>query len=148
KPIAAEAKPAGAGTAVPLVEQPGFTDAAHVVEFEPLRNIAIGAETPWGIGAPLGELLPGTSTVRYAEPDVPADPGAGAGTRPLVLVVRDLHRHEWMRSAVQRALAARPDAVVVELGVPELVTGSVHLATHGATRASGWAAAEVLTGTR
>ncbi|MGW3808216.1 glycoside hydrolase family 3 protein [Micromonospora sp. NPDC005113] len=123
-----------------------LTRAAHVVEFEPPRNIAIGAETPWGIGAPLAELLPGTSTVRYAEPDVPGDPGAGADGRPLVLVVRDLHRHDWMRAAVQRALAARPDAVVVELGVPELVTGAVHLATHGATRASGQAAAEVLTG--
>ncbi|PWR07080.1 sugar hydrolase [Micromonospora acroterricola] len=134
---------AGAGTvALPL------TRAAHVVEFEPPRNIAIGAETPWGIGVPLAELLPGTSAVRYAEPDVPADPGAGAGGRPLVLVVRDLHRHDWMRAAVQRALATRPDAVVVELGVPELVTGAVHLATHGATRASGQAAAEVLTGAR
>ena len=79
---------------------------------------------------------------------MPADPGAGAGGRPLVLVVRDLHRHDWMRAAVHRALAARPDAVVVELGVPELVTGAVHLATHGATRASGRAAAEVLTGAR
>ncbi|MBG6066582.1 glycoside hydrolase family 3 protein [Micromonospora ureilytica] len=135
---------AGPGTTVALP----LTRAAHVVEFEPLRNIAIGAETPWGIGGPLGELLPGTSTVRYAEPDVPADPGAGADARPLVLVVRDLHRHDWMRAAVHRALAVRPDAVVVELGVPELVTGAVHLATHGATRASGRAAAEVLTGAR
>ncbi|RLP88413.1 glycoside hydrolase family 3 protein [Micromonospora sp. CV4] len=125
-----------------------LTRAAHVVEFEPPRNIAIGAETPWGIASPLRELLPGTSTVRYAEPDVPGDPGAEADGRPLVLVVRDLHRHDWMRAAVQRALAARPDAVVVELGVPELVTGAVHLATHGATRASGQAAAEVLTGAR
>ncbi|WP_405434158.1 glycoside hydrolase family 3 protein [Micromonospora sp. NBC_00617] len=123
-----------------------LTRSAYVVEFEPPRNIAIGAETPWGIGEPLGELLPGTTTVRHAEPDVPADPGAAAGDRPLVLVVRDLHRHEWMRAAVRRALSARPDAVVVELGVPELVTGAVHLATHGATRASGQAAAEVLTG--
>ncbi|MFF5053177.1 glycoside hydrolase family 3 protein [Micromonospora sp. NPDC000663] len=123
-----------------------LTRPAYVVEFEPPRNIAIGAETPWGIGEPLGELLPGTDTVRYAEPDVPADPGAPAGGRPLVLVVRDLHRHDWMRDAVRRAVAARPDAVVVELGVPELVTGAVHLATHGATRASGRAAAEALTG--
>ena len=135
---------AAPGTTVALP----LTRAAHVVEFEPLRNIAIGAETPWGIGGPLAELLPGTSTVRYAEPDVPADPGAGADGRPLVLVVRDLHRHDWMRAAVHRALAVRPDAVVVELGVPELVTGAVHLATHGATRASGRAAAEVLTGAR
>jgi beta-N-acetylhexosaminidase len=63
-------------------------------------------------------------------------------------VVRDLHRHDWMRDAVSRALAARPDAVVVELGVPELVTGAVHVATHGATRASALAAAELLAGAR
>ncbi|RKN16117.1 glycoside hydrolase family 3 protein [Micromonospora musae] len=122
--------------------------AAYVVEFEPPRNIAIGAETPWGIGAPLSRLLPGTTTHRYAEPDVPADPVAGAGDRPVVLVVRDLHRHDWMRAGVRRALAARPDAVVIELGVPELVVGAVHVATHGATRAAGLAAAELLTGAR
>ncbi|MGN9777303.1 glycoside hydrolase family 3 protein [Micromonospora sp. H33] len=119
---------------------------AHVVEFEPPRNIAIGSETPWGLAAPLADVLPGTTAVRYAEADVPGDPTTGAAGRRVVLVVRDLHRHRWMRAAVDRALAARPDAVVVELGVPELVTGRVHVATHGATRAAAAAAAEVLTG--
>ncbi|MFI7607230.1 glycoside hydrolase family 3 protein [Micromonospora sp. NPDC049366] len=131
---------ASVGVRLPL------TGPAHVVEFEPPRNIAIGAETPWGIGAPLTDLLPGTTTRRYAEPDVPVDPTAGADGRPVVLVVRDLHRHDWMRAALTRALAARPDAVVVELGVPELVAGPVHIATHGATRACARAAAEVLAG--
>ncbi|MGC4893624.1 glycoside hydrolase family 3 protein [Micromonospora sp. DT31] len=121
---------------------------AHVVEFAPPRNIAIGEETPWGIAAPLAHLMPGTTTVRYAADAVPADPGTGPADRPLVLVVRDLHRHDWMRAAVGRALAARPDAVVVELGVPEVVTGAVHLATHGATAAAARAAAELLAGTR
>ncbi|SCL33327.1 beta-N-acetylhexosaminidase [Micromonospora nigra] len=120
---------------------------AHVVEFEPPRNIAIGAETPWGIGEPLAALLPATTCVRYARSGVPADPTAGAAGRPVVLVVRDLHRHDWMRAAVVRALAARPDAVVVELGVPELVVGARHVATHGATRAGARAAAELLSGT-
>ncbi|SCL30013.1 beta-N-acetylhexosaminidase [Micromonospora inyonensis] len=124
-----------------------LTAPAHVVEFAPPRNIAIGAETPWGVGAPLAELLPGTTTVRYAEADVPADPAAGPRDRPLVLVVRDLHRHGWMRAAVERALVARPDAVVVELGLPVLVTGRVHVATHGASRSGARAAAEILTGT-
>lgn len=64
-----------------------------------------------------------------------------------MLVVRDLHRHDWMRTAVRRAIAARPDAVVVELGVPALVAGVVHVATHGATRAAARAAAELLAGT-
>ncbi|MCP3781935.1 glycoside hydrolase family 3 protein [Micromonospora sp. A3M-1-15] len=121
---------------------------AHVVEFAPPRNIAIGEETPWGIAAPLAALTPGTTTARYAREEVPADPSAGTAGRPLVLVVRDLHRHDWMRDAVSRALATRPDAVVVELGVPELVTGAVHVATHGATRAAAVAAAELLAGAR
>ncbi|WP_428966627.1 glycoside hydrolase family 3 protein [Micromonospora fluostatini] len=119
---------------------------AHVVEFEPPRNIAIGPETPWGLAAPLADLVPGTTGVRFAEADVPADPAAGSAGRPLVLVVRDLHRHGWMRAAVERALAARPDAVVVELGVPALVVGRLHLATHGATRVASRAAVELLTG--
>jgi beta-N-acetylhexosaminidase len=123
-----------------------LTTPAHVVEFEPTRNIAIGPETPWGIAGPLTDLLPGTTTARYAATEVPADPTAGTAGRPVVLVVRDLHRHDWMRAAVARALAIRPDAVVVELGVPELVTGAVHVATHGATRAAARAAAELLTG--
>ncbi|RIV37859.1 glycoside hydrolase family 3 protein [Micromonospora radicis] len=120
--------------------------AAHVVEFAPPHNIAIGTDTPWGVATPLAELLPGTTGARYTEAVTPADPAADATGRPLVLVVRDLHRHAWMRAAVDRALAVRPDAVVVELGVPALVTGAVHLATHGATRAAGRAAAELLSG--
>ncbi|MGW0506238.1 glycoside hydrolase family 3 protein [Micromonospora sp. NPDC003241] len=120
---------------------------AHVVEFHPPHNIAIGAETPWGVAAPLTALVPGTTSARYARGEVPTDPALGAVGRPLVLVVRDLHRHDWMRSAVDRVLADRPDAVVVELGVPALVTGTVHVATHGATRAAGRAVAELLAGT-
>ncbi|GAA2699780.1 glycoside hydrolase family 3 protein [Micromonospora olivasterospora] len=120
--------------------------APHVVEFAPPRNIAIGAETPWGVAAPLADLLPGTTSVRLGAADLPAEPAAGAAGRPLVLVVRDLHRHDWMRAAVRDALAVRPDAVVVELGVPALVTGAVHVATHGATRACARAAAELLAG--
>ncbi|MEV2240844.1 glycoside hydrolase family 3 N-terminal domain-containing protein [Micromonospora sp. NPDC049891] len=123
-----------------------LTGPSHVVEFQPPHNIAIGSETPWGVAEPLTALVPGTTSVRYVEHSVPADPTVGATGRPLVLVVRDLHRHAWMRDAVDRALAARPDAVVVELGVPALVTGAVHVATHGATRAAGRAAAELLGG--
>ena len=126
----------------------------HVVEFVPPRNIAIGAETPWGVGAPLDVLLPGTTSVRLSADDLAGVPDpvapvlAGAGGRPLVLVVRDAHRHPWVAEAVARTLAVRPDAIVVEMGVPVSITGGVHLATYGATRACGQAAAEVIAGTR
>jgi len=125
----------------------------HVVEFAPPRNIAIGAETPWGVGAPLGSLLPGTTSVRLSAgdlagvTDVAGHVLAGAGARPLVLVVRDVHRHPWVADALRAALAVRPDAIVVEMGVPVAVSGGVHLATYGATRACGQAAAEIIAGT-
>jgi beta-N-acetylhexosaminidase len=126
---------------------------AHVVEFAPPRNIAIGAETPWGVGAPLDDLLPGTTSVRLTADDLaglpdPAAPVlAGATGRPLVLVARDVHRHPWVADAVERVLEVRPDAIVVEMGVPVRVLGGVHIATYGATRALGLAAAELIAGT-
>jgi beta-N-acetylhexosaminidase len=125
----------------------------HVVEFAPPRNLAIGAETPWGVGAPLGELVPGSTWIRLSADDLagvpdPAAPVlAGAAGRPLVLVVRDAHRHPWVAEALETTLGVRPDAIVVEMGVPMLVTGGVHVATYGATRACGQAAAEVIAGT-
>ncbi|HWG97999.1 MAG TPA: glycoside hydrolase family 3 protein [Pilimelia sp.] len=155
---------------VPLLP---LTTAAHVVEFAPARNIAIGAETPWGLGEPLAGLLPGTTTVRLdaadltprggngSAPHSAAADGAGrdhaaldsaaldaaalrpADGRPLVVVVRDVHRHPWMARALAHLRSARPDAVVVEMGVPA-ATGQVHLATYGATRANAQAAAELL----
>jgi beta-N-acetylhexosaminidase len=125
---------------------------AHVVEFAPPRNIAIGAETPWGVGAPLDDLLPGTTSVRLTADDLAGLPDpvapvlAGAGGRPLVLVTRDVHRHAWLADVLERVLEVRPDAIVVEMGVPVTVLGGVHIATYGATRACGLAAAEVIAG--
>ncbi|GIF13191.1 glycoside hydrolase family 3 N-terminal domain-containing protein [Actinoplanes teichomyceticus] len=124
----------------------------HVVEFAPPRNIAIGSETPWGIGAPLAEMLPGTTSVRFDRDELAelGDPAgvvlAGSAGRPLVLVVRDVHRHPWIEDTLAGVLAARPDAIVVEMGIPIRVLGGVHIATFGATRACGLAAAELIAG--
>jgi beta-N-acetylhexosaminidase len=137
----------GAANVLPL------SGPAHVVEFAPPRNIAIGAETPWGVGTPLDGLRPGTTSIRLTADDLAGVPDpsaavlAGAADRALVLVVRDLHRHPWVADAVTATLAVRPDAVVVEMGLPEAVVGAVHVATYGATRACGLAAAEVIAGT-
>ncbi len=70
-----------------------------------------------------------------------------AADRPLVIVVRDAHRHPWQTDLLERLLAARPDGVVVEMGLPGRTDlGAVHIATHGAARVCGQAAAEVLAG--
>jgi beta-N-acetylhexosaminidase len=61
-----------------------------------------------------------------------------------VLVVRDAHRHPWMRAAVE----AQPGAVVVELGLPLWRPPRVrgYVATYGGGRASYDAAREALQG--
>ncbi|GHG37582.1 glycoside hydrolase family 3 protein [Streptomyces zaomyceticus] len=124
-----------------------MTSAPYVASFTPVANFAVGDETPWGIAAELERLLPGTETGSYADSSVDAVLSA-AGERRVVAVVRDLHRHPWMTEAVDALIAARPDTVVVEMGLNEAEPrGALHIATHGAARVCGRAAAEAVVGT-
>ncbi|WP_406136706.1 glycoside hydrolase family 3 protein [Streptomyces sp. NBC_01089] len=124
-----------------------LTSAPYVAAFTPGSNIAVGDETPWGIAAELAALLPGTVTGGYGADSAPADVLSAAGERTIVAVVRDAHRHPWMTDALDALLAARPDTVVVEMGVPRAQPrGALYLATHGAARVCGRAAAEFITG--
>ena len=102
-----------------------------VVELTPEPPIAAG---PARHG--LGDAL-GAETVR--SDGVPAD-------RQLVLVLRDAHRHEWERETAELLIAAAPDAVVVETGLPLWWPSHAAgwIATHGYGRANLKAAAEVL----
>lgn len=132
-----------------------LTGPAYVAAFTPLANIAVGDDTPWGVAAELARLAPGTETATYT-----AKAAAGAGIpaltdgllsaaagRRIVAVVRDVHRHPWMADALRALLAARPGTAVVEMGVPQSPPqGALHIATHGAARVCGQAAAETLTG--
>ncbi|HEX4258880.1 MAG TPA: glycoside hydrolase family 3 N-terminal domain-containing protein, partial [Streptosporangiaceae bacterium] len=81
-----------------------------------------------------------------AEEATPADILAAAAGRSLVLVVRDAHRSPATRDLVTSVLADRPDAVVVEMGLPvwRPPAGSAYVATWGAARVNAQAAAEVL----
>lgn len=119
----------------------------HVAAFTPVANIAVGDETPWGVAAELERVLPGTTTGSYTGPEAGHAALAAAGERRVVAVVRDEHRHLWMSGALDDLLSARPDTVVVEMGVPQAVPrGALHIATHGAARVCGVAAAEAITG--
>jgi beta-N-acetylhexosaminidase len=110
-----------------------------IIEVEPEENIAAGQFT-WGFEA--------WAAVRRL------DPAAGDGVlahavlaeaadRPLVLAVRDAHS---VLALVNEVLTARPDAVIVEMGVPAWTppAGVAYLATYGASRACAQAAAEAL----
>ncbi|TDE37260.1 glycoside hydrolase family 3 protein [Nonomuraea mesophila] len=128
-----------------------LTEAPHVVELAPEMNLAIDRHTPWGVGEPLTGLLPGTVVTRLGSgkatgPALERLLGAASG-RPLVVVVRDVHRHPWQEEALRHLLSARRDTVVVEMGLPARSDlGAVHIATHGSARVCGQAAAEVLAG--
>ncbi|WP_372409457.1 glycoside hydrolase family 3 protein [Streptomyces luteireticuli] len=127
-----------------------FDGPVHVAAFTPLANIAVGDETPWGVGAELERLLPGTTSGTYGRDTASADTVLrAAGERRIVAVVRDVHRHGWMAAALSALLGARPDTVVVEMGLNQaLPVGALHIATHGAARVCGVAAAEVIAGVR
>ncbi|MEU0068446.1 glycoside hydrolase family 3 protein [Streptomyces sp. NPDC006332] len=131
----------GAEKFTPLTEPP------YVAALTPMANIAVGHETPWGVAAELVRLFPGTETGIFTNEH--AGPAAleAADGRRIVAVVRDEHRHPWMAAALDTLLAARPDTIVVEMGLPQAAPrGSLHIATHGAARVCGRAAAEVVAG--
>ncbi|WP_062642259.1 glycoside hydrolase family 3 protein [Streptomyces maremycinicus] len=123
------------------------TDPPYVAALTPVANIAVGDETPWGVAAELGRLLPGTGTGGFTGAEAGHEALVAAGERRIVAVVRDEHRHPWMTAALDTLLTARPDTVVVEMGVPQAPPrGALHIATHGAARVCGRAAAEVIAG--
>ena len=71
---------------------------------------------------------------------------ARAEGKSLVLVVRDLHRHPWQSDLADALLARRPDAVVVEMGLPQCRPkgAKAYITTYGAARVCGEAAAELM----
>ena len=139
-----------------------------IIEVEPRENIAAG-RFGWGLApwAPAGSVHrvsasgrllngAGLSLADAAHSD-PADAArsdrvdaaeilAAAAGRSLVAVVRDAHRDELTQSLVSALLAARPDLILVEMGLPfwRPPEDTSYLATYGASRASAHAAAEVL----
>jgi beta-N-acetylhexosaminidase len=114
-------------------------DSVEVVRFEPPASIAAG-DVPWGVEAALTArgVKVGASGAGRAQGAPPAD--------RLVILVRDLHRHADQREKVEALLETRPDAIVVEMGLPLCRPrgARAYIATYGASRASAIAAAEVL----
>ncbi len=115
---------------------------ALIIEVEPRENIAAG-RFAWGLDpwAPAGAVRRVHATAGLAAGILEASAG-----RSLVVVVRDAHRDPETRSLLDDLLAARPDMVLVEMGLPlwRPPDGTCYLATFGASRASGQAAAELL----
>ena len=110
-------------------------DHAVVMRFATEPSVAAGP-MPWGMASALANR--GVQVHDNGE----EDPAAS-----LVLVVRDLHRNPEHMAAVESLLARRPDAILVEMGVPVCrpQAAKAYLATHGSARVCAEAAAEVMT---
>jgi beta-N-acetylhexosaminidase len=136
--------------AVRVEGQPsGALRSPLVVTCRPPSGIAVGP-VPWGPAADVLALDP-TATALDAGPDTSAASVLStAGERPLVIVVRDAHRHHWQDALVDALAHQRPDLVVVEMGWPAPLSGSravsTRVLTFGASRPNAAAAAAVLVG--
>jgi beta-N-acetylhexosaminidase len=122
--------------------------AATVVNLSAPANLAVG-EAHWSLTEQLEvfDLAAGEITVTELGPSVD-DVLSQLPTDPAVLVVRDAYRRPWQRAWAQSFLAARPDAVLVAIGMPDdeqLATGA-SLCTFGAGAVNLRAGAEMLAG--
>jgi beta-N-acetylhexosaminidase len=122
--------------------RPALTDPL-IIEVEPRENMAAG-QFGWGLSpwAPPGNVR------RVDAADVIDVAGivAAAAGRSLVVAVRDAHVDERTLALITALLDARPDTVLVEMGLPHWPPpeGTTYLATFGASRACAQAAAELL----
>ncbi|MFF5226487.1 glycoside hydrolase family 3 protein [Dactylosporangium sp. NPDC000521] len=118
------------------------SDAPLIVQLESESSIAAG-RVPWG----LGPHVNGTEQIRVvAEQTAAEELRAKAGTRPIVVVGRNVHRLPGARALVDTLAAAHP-VTVVEMGWPSSwrPTGArAFITTWGASHANGRAAAETL----
>ena len=147
---AGDGQPIGLAAARRALAVEGRLPALHnplVVQFVPPSNLAVGA-VPWGLRPWLAdgsyrEISTGTPAADL--PGLVARLLTDASGRSLIIVVRDAHRHPLAAEAVSRLVTARPDAVVLEMGLPAWRPGAGgYVASYGAAYSNSQAAAELL----
>jgi beta-N-acetylhexosaminidase len=121
---------------------------ATVVNVSAPANLAVG-EAHWSLREQLNEFGLATTEIAVTEDGPGVEYVLGSiGDGPAVLVVRDAYRRPWQREWAQAFLTARPDAVLVAIGMPDdaALTSGPSVCTFGAGRVNIQAAAEVLAG--
>ncbi|GAA3382179.1 glycoside hydrolase family 3 protein [Cryptosporangium minutisporangium] len=124
--------------------------APLVVELRATPNLAVG-EAYWDLAAPLAELGRAPLGVHRLTGDDPrqlTDLLEAVEGVPLVVVGRDVPRHPWQHAAWRAVSERRPDAVLVEIGLPrpDVVTEGQRVFVGGAGRPNLRVAAELLAG--
>jgi beta-N-acetylhexosaminidase len=117
-----------------------------VVELEPPPMVAAGPAAH-SLGGEITARRPASAVVSvHDQSGDSAELARSAEGRPLVIVLRDAARHPWQQRVASELVGLRPDAVVVEIGLPGwLPSGATaFVETYGAGRVNLEAAAELL----
>jgi beta-N-acetylhexosaminidase len=117
-----------------------------VVELESPPLVAAGPAVH-GLGSEISARRSASTVLSLHErPGNPAEVVRSAEGRPLVLVLRDAARHSWQRDAASDLIELRPDAVIVETGLPGWTPSgaTAYIETYGAGRVNLEAAADLL----
>src|SRR5262245_956684 len=117
-----------------------------VVELAPEPMIAAGP-AEHGLANEIGARRPGSAVVTVYE--APENGGRlihSAEGRPLVIILRDAGRHRWQQSVASELVEQRPDAVVVETGLPGWIPqgATAFVETYGSARVNLETAADLL----
>ncbi|WP_206785806.1 glycoside hydrolase family 3 protein [Amycolatopsis sp. MtRt-6] len=95
--------------------EPRLAGPPLVVDVQTEPTIAAGP-MPWGLGAHLAELVPGTRAITATPDDADAVLEAAKGFRSVVVVTREAHRHPRVRALLDALSAV--EFIRVETGVP------------------------------
>jgi beta-N-acetylhexosaminidase len=130
--------------ALRVTGEPRLDGPPLVVDVQTEPTIAAGP-MPWGLGAHLAELVPGTRAITATPEDVDAILEAAQGFRSVVVVTREAHRHPRVRALLAALDESSVDFIRVETGVPGPATGDgPRLDTFSGSYVSLRAAAEYL----
>jgi beta-N-acetylhexosaminidase len=124
---------------------PRLDGPALVVDVGTDPSIAAGP-MPWGLGAHLTELVPGSRALSVSGADVATVLEAAQGFRNVVVVTREAHRHPAVRSMLAALRESSLRFIRVETGAPGPdVDDGDRIDTFGGSYVSLRAAAEYLT---
>ena len=129
----------------------GVADKFSVVRREPRPNIAAG-HVPWGPFAAVADEPDTPRSAAFA--DLPQFEVTGEGSTlppasadaPVLVLGRDIHRHAFARSVVDRLRAEHTSVLVVDMGWPSDDRRYADVATFGASRLVGRALLTYLAG--
>ena len=94
-----------------------------LIAIDTVANIAVGT-APWG--PPVSARLPAGATLPVVRGQ-------------LILIGKDNHRHDWVRSLIDGARSQHPDVIVVDMGWPGDDRAYADVATFGASKHGGQA---------